>query len=77
MYESFSIKRVPRVPATLDMELGTFQDMDGLSIANDRDERYTYQWQWIRVTGGSETEIPGAVSSGAGIWVQLLPMITR
>ena len=66
MYESFSIKRVPRVPATLDMELGTFQDMDGLSIANDRDERYTYQWQWIRVTGGSETEIPGAVSSGAG-----------
>ncbi len=64
-YAAAPIKRVPRVPAMVGMELGTFDDDDGWSLAEDRDPRYTFQWQWIRVTGGRETEIRGAVASGA------------
>ena len=63
-YQSSPILGIPRVPEAVYMRTGTFRDTDSLSLANARDERYTYQWQWIRVTGGSETEIPDAVSSG-------------
>ena len=64
MYTTFPITGIPRVPETVGMELGTFRDMDGLDLAHVQDERYTYQWQWIRVTGGSEAAIPDAVVVG-------------
>ena len=65
VYTTFPITGIPRVPETVGMELGTFRDMDGLDLAHVQDERYTYQWQWIRVTGGSEVAIPDATSSGS------------
>ena len=67
-----SIGRIPRVPARVGIPAGdAFMDADAKSIAQDGDPRYTYQWQWLRVTDGSETEIPGAVGR------EEMPPVTR
>ena len=57
---------VPRVPAVLLANLvGDIDDAEGIQIATGLDDRYTWQWQWIRVKDGVETEIPHATATGA------------
>ena len=46
----------PRVGDTLTASTSGIVDADGLTGA-------TYAWQWIRVSGGTETRIPGATSA--------------
>ena len=51
----------PRVPAGVHVSLvGAIQDDDGIDTATDGDDRFTFQWEWIRVRNGSETVIRGA-----------------
>ena len=55
----------PRVPAYQTVSLlGVITDPDGTDVANDGDDRFTYEWEWIRVTAGSETVIAGAANRG-------------
>ena len=56
---------VPRVPALLLVSLvGGIDDAEGIQIATFFDDRYTWQWQWIRVKDGYEREIPHATQTG-------------
>ena len=64
--ESGVITRVPRVPADVYVTMvGAVDDVDGTDAADTEDDRFTYRWQWIRVKGGTETEIRGA-TAGTG-----------
>ena len=50
----------PRVGEELTAQMGTIADANGLTKAEAGDTGYAYEYQWIRVDGGAETDIPGA-----------------
>ena len=57
----------PRVPADQRVSLlGAIIDPDATAVADDGDDRFTYEWEWIRVTAGSETVIAGAGAANRG-----------
>ena len=57
----------PRVPADQRVSLrGVINDPDHQSAADERDDRFTYEWEWIRVRAGSDTVIAGAGSGARG-----------
>ena len=56
--------KVGRVPAKLQAVLGGIDDgEEGVTFAQAEEADYTFQWQWIRVRGSVEIEIPGATST--------------
>ena len=58
----------PRVPANQFASLlGAIHDPDGLDTANNHDDRFTYEWEWIRVVAENETVIAGAGDRGTKI----------
>ena len=57
----------PRVPADQHVSLiGAITDTDLQSVADEGDDRFTYEWEWIRVRAGSDTVIAGAGSGDRG-----------
>ena len=52
----------PRVGEELTAEKGTIADANGLTKADAGDTGYAYEYQWIRVDGGTETDISGATA---------------
>ena len=51
------------VDETLTAAKGTTADAEGLTKADNGDAGFTYSYQWIRVDGGTDTEITGATDS--------------
>ena len=58
-----AITGTARVARTLTATKGTITDVDGTTKADNGDSGYAYTYQWIRVDGGTETNISGATSS--------------
>ena len=57
----------PRVPADQSVSLlGVITDPDKQDVADSGDDRFTYEWEWIRVRAGSETVIAGAGAAARG-----------
>ena len=57
------ISGVPELDNTLTALKGTISDLEGTTRADNGETGYAYRYQWIRVDGNSETDIPGATSS--------------
>ena len=57
-----SISGTPSVGQTLSVSTGDIADIDGTSKAEDGEAGYAYSYQWVRVDGGAEADIPGATS---------------
>ncbi len=58
-----AITGTARVARTLTATKGTIADVDGTTKADNGDSGYAYTYQWIRVDGGTETNISGATSN--------------
>ena len=58
-----AISGAEEVGQTLTASKGTIADADGLTKADNGDEGFAYTYQWIRIDGGAEAEIAGAMSS--------------
>ena len=58
----------PRVPAQvlISMVGNVLDDDNGFDTAGDGDDRFTFQWEWIRVRNGNETVIRGAGAASSG-----------
>ena len=54
-----------RVPADVSVGLGSLiDDDDGTDIAGTGDDRFTYEWEWLRVRGGDTTVVSGPRDRG-------------
>ena len=58
-----TISGVVQVGLVLTAGKGTIADANGTTKADNGDSGYAYTYQWIRVDGGTETNISGATSS--------------
>ena len=58
-----SISGTAQVARTLTATKGTIADANGTTKADNGDSGYAYTYQWIRVDGGTKTNISGATSS--------------
>ena len=58
-----TISGVAQVGSLLTAGKGTIADVNGTTKADNGDSGYAYTYQWIRVDGGTETNISGATSS--------------
>ena len=57
-----AISGFPRVGDVVTASKGDISDADGTTKADAGDTGYAYEYQWIRVDGTTETDIPGATS---------------
>ena len=55
---TITVPNVPRVPAILLARKGNIADTDGLPTGESK-----FSWQWVRVDGSTETDIPGATGT--------------
>ena len=58
-----TISGVAQVDSLLTAGKGTIADVNGTTKADNGDSGYAYTYQWIRVDGGTKTNISGATSS--------------
>ena len=58
-----TVSGVTQVDSLLTAGKGTIADVNGTTKADNGDSGYAYTYQWIRVDGGTRTNISGATSS--------------